>query len=78
MKENFYIIFYVFMTFIEISLRGMFMFGLGVLKRGILESVRFCIGDLPMYRFLVPTHPRLKPKSIKRKSCSCFVTFTGN
>ena len=28
------------------------MFVLGVLKHGIPESVRFCIGDLPMYIFL--------------------------
>ena len=33
------------------------MFGWGVLKRGVQESVRFCTGDLPMYTFLVPTHP---------------------
>ena len=34
------------------------MFVWGVLKRGIPESVRFCIGDLPMYIFLcrlIPT-----------------------
>ena len=33
------------------------MFDWGVLKRGVPESVRFCIGDIPMYTFLVPTHP---------------------
>ena len=33
------------------------MFGSGVLKREILELVRFCFDDLPMYAFLVPTHP---------------------
>ena len=33
------------------------MFVWGVLKRGIPESVRFCIGDLPMYIFFIPTHP---------------------
>ena len=33
------------------------MFDWGVLKRGVPESVRFCIGDLPMYTFLIPTHP---------------------
>ena len=44
-------------NFIAMSLRGTSMFGWGVLKRGIPELVRFCIGDLPMYTFLVPTHP---------------------
>ena len=33
------------------------MFDWGVLKRGVPESVRFCFGDIPMYTFLVPTHP---------------------
>ena len=33
------------------------MFDWGALKFGVLESVRFCIGDIPMYTFLVPTHP---------------------
>ena len=33
------------------------MFVWGLLKRGIPESVRFCIGDLPMYIFFIPTHP---------------------
>ena len=37
------------------------MFVWGVLKRGIPESVRFCIDDLPMYIFFIPTHPYLKP-----------------
>ena len=32
------------------------LFGLGVLKSEIPESVCFCIDDLPMYTFLVPTH----------------------
>ena len=36
------------------------MFVWGVLKRGIPESVRFCIGDLPMYIFFIPTHPKWK------------------
>ena len=36
------------------------MFDWGVLKRGVPESVRFCIGDLPMYTFLIPTHPYLE------------------
>ena len=35
----------------------MSMFVWGVLKRGIPESVWFCIGDLPMYIFFIPTHP---------------------
>ena len=39
------------------------MFDWGVLKRGVPESVRFCIGDLPMYTFLVPTHPYSKCNS---------------
>ena len=29
----------------------------GVLKCGVPESARFYIGDLPMYTFLVQTHP---------------------
>ena len=33
------------------------MFGWGVLICEAPESVRFCIGDRPMYTFLVPTHP---------------------
>ena len=32
------------------------MFGWGVLKHGVPESIRFCIDDLPMYTFLVLTH----------------------
>ena len=36
------------------------MLGWGVLQCGILESVWFWIGDLPMYTFLVPTHPDFK------------------
>ena len=44
------------------------MFGWSVLKRGIPESVQFCIGDLPMYTFLVPTHPyKWLPKSERGK-----------
>ena len=41
------------------------MFGWGVLKRGVPESVRFCIGDIPMYTFLVPTHPYCKCNSFQ-------------
>ena len=33
------------------------IFCLGVLKRGVLNSEWFCIGDLPMYIFFIPTHP---------------------
>ena len=33
------------------------MFDWGALKRGVPESVWFCIDDLPMYTFLIPTHP---------------------
>ena len=33
------------------------MFDWGVLKCRVPESVRFCIGDLPIYTFLIPTHP---------------------
>ena len=43
-------------TIIVILLRGTSMFGWDVLKREVPESVRFCIGDLPMYIFFVPTH----------------------
>ena len=44
------------------------MFVWGVLKRGIPESVRFCIGDLPMYIFLC----RLIPKNytVTERNCS--------
>ena len=41
------------------------MFDWGVLKRGVPESVRFCIGDLPMYTFLIPTHPYRVPKALE-------------
>ena len=33
------------------------MFGWDVLKRGVPESVRFYIGDLPIYIFFILTHP---------------------
>ena len=33
------------------------MFVWGVLKHRILESLRFCIGNLPMYIFFILTHP---------------------
>ena len=36
------------------------MFDWGILKRGVPKSVRFCIGDLPMFTFFIPTHPYLK------------------
>ena len=36
------------------------MFVWDELKRGVPESVRFCIGDLPMYIFFIPTHLYLK------------------
>ena len=32
------------------------MFGWGVLKHGVSESILFCIDDLPMCTFLVLTH----------------------
>ena len=35
------------------------MFVWGELKLGVPNSVWFCIGDLPMYIFLIPTHPYL-------------------
>ena len=38
----------------------MSMFVWGVLKHGVLNSVQFCIGDLPMYIFFISTHPYLK------------------
>ena len=43
-------------TFIAMSLRATSMSSWGVLKRGVPKSVRFCIGDLLMYIFLIPTH----------------------
>ena len=36
------------------------MFDWGALKRGVPELVQFCIDDLPMYTFLIPTHPYSK------------------
>ena len=33
------------------------MFVWGVLKLGVPNSVRFCMGDLPMYIFFIPPHP---------------------
>ena len=33
------------------------MFVWGALKRGVPNSVRFCIDDFPMYIFFIPTHP---------------------
>ena len=33
------------------------MFVWGVIKHGVLESVRFYIDDLPMYTVLILTHP---------------------
>ena len=33
------------------------MFVWGVLKHGVLISVWFLIGDLPMYIFFISTHP---------------------
>ena len=45
------------------------MFDWGVLKRGVPESVQFCIGDLPMYTFLVPTLPYLVGTLVR--GCSC-------
>ena len=53
---HFYLIFCVFMDFYCNVVKRNIDFGSGVLKRGIPELVRFCIGDLPMYTFLVPTH----------------------
>ena len=35
------------------------MFDWGVLKGSVLESLRFCFDDLPMYSFLVLTHSYL-------------------
>ena len=43
------------------------MFLWGVLKRRIPESVRFCIGDLPMYIFLYRPIPNF--------TVSCLFTF---
>ena len=42
------------------------MFDWGVRKRGVPESVWFCIGDLPMYIFLIPTYPY---KLVKLQTC---------
>ena len=36
------------------------MFDWDVLKHRIPESVQFYIGDLPMYIFLIPTHPYIR------------------
>ena len=36
------------------------MFVWGELKRGVPNSVWFCIGDIPIYIFFIPTHPYLK------------------
>ena len=33
------------------------MFVWDVLNHSVPESVRFCIGDLPVYIFFIPTHP---------------------
>ena len=54
---HFYLIFCVFMDFYCNVVKGTSMFDWGLLKHGIPESIRFCIGDRPMYTFLVPTHP---------------------
>ena len=45
------------------------MFVWGVLKRGIPESVRFCIGDLLMYIFLyrpIPNKEKQRTKMVKK------------
>ena len=49
------------------------MFGWGVLKHGVLESVRFCMGDLPMYTFLIPTHPYYLYYLLHKFSVFCYM-----
>ena len=46
------------------------MFVWGVLKRGVPELVRFCIGDLPMYTFMTPAHPYLVGTLVRRCRCA--------
>ena len=50
-------IFCAFMSFYCDIVEEMSMFVWGVLKRGVPNSVRFCIGDLLIYIFFIPTHP---------------------
>ena len=47
------------------------MFGWGVLKHGVPESVRFCFDDLPMYTFLVLTRPSLMERFIEDFTVYC-------
>ena len=53
------------------------MFVWGELKRGVPNSVRFCIGDLPMYIFLIPTHPYLKHKPLASFLDDSFTIFSN-
>ena len=54
---RFYHIFCAFMSFYCDVVEETSMFVWGELKREVPNSVRFCIGDLPMYIFFIPTHP---------------------
>ena len=55
------------------SLEEMSKFDWGVLKCGVPESEQFYIGNLPMYTFLISTHPYnifIHP-CIKNKKAHC-------
>ena len=43
------------------------MFDWGVLKYRVPESVRFCIVDLSMYTFLVPSHSYYQHQQFKQR-----------
>ena len=49
--------FCAFMSFYCDVVEETSMFVWGVLKLQVPNLVRFCIGDLPMYIFFIPTHP---------------------
>ena len=53
------------------------MFDWGVLKRGVPNSVRFCIGDLQMYIFFIPTHPWAVECTHLVASSHSMCTFNG-
>ena len=53
------------------------MFGWGVLECGVIELVWFCIGNLPIFKFFVPTHRYSKQhiyivgNTLASHLCSC-------
>ena len=54
------------------------MLGLRVLKHEVQESVRFWTGDLPIYIFLIPTHPYASVFiliQLMREYCGYFLHF---